>query len=80
MERASEPTAGMAFGCFLGVAAPRELLDDGPSIKLGGRAFDVLTALIEAPQRASTGAYRRASSSAFAALRSAVSKPSVNRP
>jgi hypothetical protein len=56
MERASEPTAGMAFGCFLGVAAPRELLDDGPSIKLGWRTFDMLIALIEAPHRAPTGA------------------------
>ena len=79
MERASEPSAGVVFGRFLVLPRRRDLLANGPPIKLGGRTFDMLMALIEAPHRAPTGAYRKASSSAFAALRSAVSKPSENR-
>jgi DNA-binding winged helix-turn-helix (wHTH) protein len=46
MERASEPSAGMAFGRFQVLPHRRELLADGQPIKLGGRAFDVLMALI----------------------------------
>ena len=79
MERASELSAGVVFGRLLVLPRRRKLLADGQPIKLGGRTFDMLMALIEAPHRALTGLYRRASSSAFAALRSAVSKPSVNR-
>jgi DNA-binding winged helix-turn-helix (wHTH) protein len=48
MEPASETTAGVAFGRFLVSPHRRELLADGQPIKLGGRAFDVLMALIEA--------------------------------
>ena len=48
MERASETPAGVAFGRFQVLPHRRELLPDGLPIKLGGRAFDVLMALIEA--------------------------------
>src|SRR5262252_2887323 len=48
MHAASEVPAGIAFGRFLLVPHRRELLADGRPIKLGGRAFDVLMALIEA--------------------------------
>ena len=78
-ERASEPPARLVF-VRLRVAAPARTVADGQPIKVGGCAFDMLMALIEAPHPArQPAAYRRASSSAFAALRSAVSKPSVNR-
>jgi DNA-binding winged helix-turn-helix (wHTH) protein len=46
MERASETPAGVAFGRFRVLPHRRELLADGQPIKLGGRAFDVLMALI----------------------------------
>ena len=48
MEAASELPAGVAFGRFLVLPHPRELLADGQPVKLGGRAFDMLMALIEA--------------------------------
>ena len=48
MATASEAPAGIAFGCFLLLPQRRELLADGRPLKLGGRAFDVLMALIEA--------------------------------
>ena len=48
MEPASETMAGVAFGRFLLLPHRRELLADGRPVKLGGRAFDVLMALIEA--------------------------------
>jgi DNA-binding response OmpR family regulator len=48
MDPASEPTAGVAFGRFRVLPHRRELLAEGRPIKLGGRAFDVLMALIEA--------------------------------
>ncbi|MBV8090430.1 MAG: helix-turn-helix transcriptional regulator, partial [Alphaproteobacteria bacterium] len=48
MDTASEAPAGIAFGRFLVLPQRRELLADGRPIKLGGRAFDVLMALIEA--------------------------------
>jgi DNA-binding winged helix-turn-helix (wHTH) protein len=48
MERASEATAGVAFGRFRVFPYRRELFADGQPIKIGGRAFDVLMALIEA--------------------------------
>lgn len=41
--------AGIAFGRFLVLPERRDLLADGKPIKLGGRAFDVLMALIETP-------------------------------
>src|SRR5690348_1670389 len=43
-----EPSAIVEFGRFRVVPHRRELLADGRPIKLGGRDFDVLTALIEA--------------------------------
>ena len=48
MEPASEASASVAFGRFRVLPHRRELLVDGRPIKLGGRAFDVLMALIEA--------------------------------
>jgi DNA-binding winged helix-turn-helix (wHTH) protein len=48
MDRASEPTASVAFGRFRLSPHRRELLADGRPIRLGERAFDVLMALIEA--------------------------------
>ena len=48
MERASETPAGVAFGRFRLLPHRRDLLADGQPVKLGGRAFDVLIALIEA--------------------------------
>jgi len=48
MRAAFEAPAGIAFGRFLLLPHRRELLADGRPIKLGGRAFDVLMALIEA--------------------------------
>src|SRR5207344_1891169 len=48
MDTASEAPAGIAFGRFLLLPHRRELLAEGRPIKLGGRAFDVLMALIEA--------------------------------
>src|SRR6516164_3947373 len=44
----SEIPAGVAFGRFRVLPHRRELLADGRPVKLGGRAFDVLMALIEA--------------------------------
>jgi DNA-binding winged helix-turn-helix (wHTH) protein len=48
MHAASEGPAGIAFGRFLLLPHRRELRADGRPVKLGGRAFDVLMALIEA--------------------------------
>src|SRR5271166_2125731 len=48
MDTASEAPGGIAFGRFLLFPHRRELLADGRPVKLGGRAFDVLMALIEA--------------------------------
>jgi predicted ATPase/DNA-binding winged helix-turn-helix (wHTH) protein len=48
MDPASELTASVAFGRFRVLPHRRELLADGRPIRLGGRAFDVLMALIEA--------------------------------
>jgi DNA-binding winged helix-turn-helix (wHTH) protein len=48
MATASEAPAGVAFGRFLLLPQRRELLADGRPLKLGGRAFDVLMALVEA--------------------------------
>src|SRR5260370_28616168 len=48
MDPAFEPPASVAFGRFRVLPHRRELLADGRPIKLGGRAFDVLMALIEA--------------------------------
>jgi predicted ATPase/DNA-binding winged helix-turn-helix (wHTH) protein len=48
MDPASEPTGSVAFGRFRVLPHRRELLADGRPIRLGGRAFDVLMALIEA--------------------------------
>ncbi len=49
MDPASENTASVTFGRFRVLPHRRELLADGRPIKLGGRAFDVLMALVEAP-------------------------------
>src|SRR5882762_6523788 len=48
MDTACETSAAVAFGRFLVLPHRRELLADGQPVKLGGRAFDVLLALIEA--------------------------------
>ena len=48
MNPASDTPAGVAFGRFRVLPHRREVLADGQPIKLGGRAFDVLMALIEA--------------------------------
>src|SRR5215468_3550994 len=48
MDPASERLADIAFGRFQVLPDRRELLVDGRPVKLGGRAFDVLVALIEA--------------------------------
>ena len=48
MNPASNAPAGVAFGRFQVWPHRREVLADGQPIKLGGRAFDVLMALIEA--------------------------------
>src|SRR4029077_4208740 len=47
MHAASEAPTGIAFGRFLLLPDRHELLADGQPVKLGGRAFDVLMALIE---------------------------------
>src|ERR1700737_1700569 len=47
MHSASEALAGIAFGRFLLLPHRRELLAEGRPIRLGGRTFDVLMALIE---------------------------------
>jgi DNA-binding winged helix-turn-helix (wHTH) protein len=47
-DAAFERTAGVAFGRFRVSPHRRELIADGQPIRLGGRAFDVLMALIEA--------------------------------
>jgi predicted ATPase/DNA-binding winged helix-turn-helix (wHTH) protein len=48
MDPASERPAGIAFGRFEVLPDRRDVLADGRQVKLGGRAFDVLMALIEA--------------------------------
>lgn len=48
MDAGFEGSARIAFGRFQVLPRRRELLADGQPIKLGGRAFDVLMALIEA--------------------------------
>jgi predicted ATPase/DNA-binding winged helix-turn-helix (wHTH) protein len=48
MDPASERLAGIAFGRFQVMPDRREVLAEGRPVKLGGRAFDVLMALIEA--------------------------------
>jgi DNA-binding winged helix-turn-helix (wHTH) protein len=48
MDPAVQSPAGVAFGRFRVLPHRRELLADGQPIKLGGRAFDVLMALIDA--------------------------------
>jgi DNA-binding winged helix-turn-helix (wHTH) protein len=48
METASEAPAGIGFGRYLLLPHRRELLVEGRPVKLGGRALDVLIALIEA--------------------------------
>ena len=45
---ATGPTTSLAFGRFEVMPHRRELLGDGQPIRLGGRAFDALIALIEA--------------------------------
>src|SRR5438270_4896935 len=48
MQPGSESSAGLAFGRFCIFPHRRELLADGRTLKVGGRAFDVLMTLIEA--------------------------------
>lgn len=49
MHPASERPAGIAFGRFVVLPDRREVVAEGQPLKLGGRAFDALVALIEAP-------------------------------
>ena len=49
MVRLADPAAIIEFGRFGILPHRRQLLADGRPIKLGGRAFDLLLALIEAP-------------------------------
>ena len=49
MDPVSEAPAIAEFGRFKVVPHRRELLADGRPVRLGGRSFDVLIALIEAP-------------------------------
>ncbi|HUB15222.1 MAG TPA: winged helix-turn-helix domain-containing protein [Acetobacteraceae bacterium] len=48
MESDHKPAASLAFGRFRVLPHRRELLADGQPLKLGGRAYDILMALIEA--------------------------------
>ncbi len=48
MDPAVQPSVGVAFGRFRVLPHRRELLADGQPVKLGGRTFDLLLALIEA--------------------------------
>src|SRR6516225_3967519 len=45
------PSGSLRFGRFAVVPLRRELLDDGRPVDLGGRAFDVLIALLESGGR-----------------------------
>ena len=47
MKPVSDAPAGVAFGRFQVLPHRRELIADGEPVRLGGRAFDVLIALIE---------------------------------
>ena len=49
MVRLSDPPAIIEFGHFSILPHRRQLLAEGRPIRLGGRAFDLLMALIEAP-------------------------------
>jgi DNA-binding winged helix-turn-helix (wHTH) protein/predicted ATPase len=49
MVRLSDPSAIIEFGHFSILPHRRQLLAEGQPIRLGGRAFDLLLALIEAP-------------------------------
>ena len=49
MVRLSDPLAIIQFGRFSILPHRRQLLADGQPIRLGGRAFDLLLALLEAP-------------------------------
>src|SRR5580704_14954210 len=49
MVRLSDPPAIIEFGHFSILPHRRQLLAGGRPIRLGGRAFDLLLALIEAP-------------------------------
>src|SRR5271157_3781605 len=49
MARLSDLPAIIEFGHFSILPHRRQLLDEGRPIRLGGRAFDLLLALIEAP-------------------------------
>jgi DNA-binding winged helix-turn-helix (wHTH) protein len=48
MNSTSDPPLELTFGPFRVLPERRELLADGRPVTLGGRAFDVLVALIEA--------------------------------
>jgi len=49
MARPSDPPTIIEFGHFSILPHRRQLLAEGRQIKLGGRAFDLLLALLEAP-------------------------------
>src|SRR5260370_4468187 len=48
MNSSSNPPVGLTFGRFRVLPERREVLADGRPVKLGGRAFDVLMAPVEA--------------------------------
>ena len=48
MDPDPDPSVSLTFGRFQVLPHRRELLADGQPVRLGGRAFDVLMALIEA--------------------------------
>src|SRR6516225_3749686 len=50
MVRLSDPSAIIEFGRFSILPYRRQLLAEGRPIRLGGRAFDLLLALLEAPR------------------------------
>jgi len=49
MVRLSDPSAIIEFGRFSILPHRRQLLAEGQPIRLGGRAFDLLLALLDAP-------------------------------
>jgi len=48
MDRETEAPASFEFGRFKILPQHRDVLADGRPLRLGGRAFDVLVALVEA--------------------------------
>jgi DNA-binding response OmpR family regulator len=73
MLRLSDPPAIIEFGHFSILPHRRQLLAEGRPISLGGRAFDVLMALVEASGTGSARTNSRAASGkAGSSIRTAV--------